>query len=328
MMSLCRPSVSGRRPFKLTGRPFHLWGVVHVAWIESHQELGRHPKTRKLARLLGVTVPTAVGHLHFLWWWALDFAQDGDLTRYDPEEIAFGAMWEEDATQFLQALVNAGFLDFDEETNGYKLHDWDEYAGRLIERRNADAERKRKARETAKKRDSSGTSVPNVNDVADVRRTSAGHPQDVQRNLTVPNQTKPNLTVPVNHHHDGEPTLDDKSTNDDRVALICRLAEDCFGRIPNPLEIDKVLSYLDDGMEAEAVALAIKQAAERGKDLYYARRIMESWMQKGIKTKLAAEADMAAWKGAKKRGGNGSSAQKGDPERIAELGRWFEENSL
>lgn len=50
-----------------------------MAWIESHQEIWRHPKTKKLARLLGVSVPTAVGHLHGIWYWALDFAQDADF---------------------------------------------------------------------------------------------------------------------------------------------------------------------------------------------------------------------------------------------------------
>ena len=45
-----------------------------MAWIESHQELWRHPKTKKLARLLGVSVPTVVGHLHGIWYWALDFS--------------------------------------------------------------------------------------------------------------------------------------------------------------------------------------------------------------------------------------------------------------
>src|SRR5687767_5633894 len=53
-----------------------------MAWIESHQEIARHPKTRKLARLLGGSVPTAIGHLHLLWWWAVDYAEDGWLGKY------------------------------------------------------------------------------------------------------------------------------------------------------------------------------------------------------------------------------------------------------
>jgi len=54
-----------------------------MAWIESNQEVGRHPKTKKLARLLDISVVTAVGHLHYLWWWALDFAQEGVLTKFE-----------------------------------------------------------------------------------------------------------------------------------------------------------------------------------------------------------------------------------------------------
>lgn len=83
-----------------------------MAWIESHQELWRHPKTKKLARLLGVSVPTVVGHLHGIWYWALDFAQDGDLHQYDPEEIADAALWEGDPGQFIEALVAAGYSPF------------------------------------------------------------------------------------------------------------------------------------------------------------------------------------------------------------------------
>lgn len=60
----------------------------------------------------------------------MDFAKDGDLSRYDPEEIADGAMWEGDAQKFLDSLIQAGFVDRDE--TGIYLHDWDEYAGRLI----------------------------------------------------------------------------------------------------------------------------------------------------------------------------------------------------
>ena len=51
-----------------------------MAWIKSQQVLREHPKLKRLARRLEVSVPAALGHLHMLWWWALDYAQDGDLT--------------------------------------------------------------------------------------------------------------------------------------------------------------------------------------------------------------------------------------------------------
>ena len=115
-----------------------------MAWIESHQDLGRHPKTKRLARALGVSLVTAVGHLHFLWWWALDYADDGELGGYDASEIAEAAMWEGDPDQFLTAMVSVGFLD----TDGQRItvHDWWDYAGRLVQRREDNARRMREKR--------------------------------------------------------------------------------------------------------------------------------------------------------------------------------------
>jgi hypothetical protein len=104
-----------------------------MAWIPSHQEIGRHPKTRKLARTLGVTVPTAVGHLHLLWHWAFSYAPTGDLTGHDVEDIADGAMWTDEPDTFVKALVKTGWAD----ANGDRivLHDWDDYAGKYDQRR-------------------------------------------------------------------------------------------------------------------------------------------------------------------------------------------------
>ena len=155
-----------------------------MAWIESHQELGRHPKTRRLARVLGITVPAAVGHLHFLWWWALDFAEDGNLARYESFDIADAASWDGDERLFVEALIDIGFLD--EDGDALMLHDWHDYAGKLIERRNADRQRKRQERQGNKKR------LPEP-----VSEVSDGCPQDGARShsRTVPYSTVPNQTI-------------------------------------------------------------------------------------------------------------------------------------
>ena len=161
-----------------------------MAWIESHQELWRHPKTKKLARLLGVSVPTVVGHLHGIWYWALDFAQDGDLHQYDPEEIADAALWEGDPGQFIEALVAAGYLD--QTDDGLSLHDWYDYAGRLIEQREArreqDRARKQRQRERKKAKAHEGH--------GEVTEESRGTPDDVTPlpYLTQPNQTEQDNT--------------------------------------------------------------------------------------------------------------------------------------
>ena len=106
-----------------------------MAWIPSHQELRSHPKTRKAARRAGVSIPTMIGHLHLLWYWALDLAEDGDLSKFDDEDLADGAAWEGDPEVFVAALVEcgsggrAGFL-----TEDRQLHDWQEYGGKYAKR--------------------------------------------------------------------------------------------------------------------------------------------------------------------------------------------------
>src|SRR5690606_34760670 len=125
-------------------------GGGNMAWIESHQELRHHPKTKRLARRLGISVPAAIGHLHCLWWWALDYAPDGDISDYDAEDIADAAMWDGDPQEFLSALIEcgpgagAGFIERDE--HGMRLHDWDDYGNEHKVRQEA-AERKRRSRE-------------------------------------------------------------------------------------------------------------------------------------------------------------------------------------
>lgn len=142
-----------------------------MAWIESHQELRDHPKTRRLARYLGIHVREAVGLLHFLWWWALDYAEDGDLSRFEAADIADAILWDGDPEQAVDALVRAGFLDRTD--SGLVIHDWDEYAGRLVEQRRKNRERKRRSRARH----------------ADVTRDTQG-----RHGATIPNPTEPNQT--------------------------------------------------------------------------------------------------------------------------------------
>jgi len=143
-----------------------------MAWIESHQALRDHPKTKRLARALGVARVTAVGYLHFLWWWCVDYAPDGDLNRFSDADIADGCEWADAPDAFVSALGAAGFLDADR-----RVHDWGDYTGLLVTKREADAERKRMARAR----------------LADVRRTSNGRLPDGDRTADVPNHTNQTL---------------------------------------------------------------------------------------------------------------------------------------
>lgn len=151
-----------------------------MAWIESHQELGRHPKTRRLAKLLDTSRPTAVGHLQYLWWWALDFAQGGDLSSFDDEEIAEAALWDDDPGTFVSALKGAGFMDPDG-----RLHDWNEYAGRLIDKREQAKERVRNWR--AKRTENTPNSDTDGND-------NATHNKRIRNATTAQNSTEQHTT--------------------------------------------------------------------------------------------------------------------------------------
>jgi len=153
-----------------------------MAWLESHQTLADHPKTRKLARILGISKPTAIGHLHCLWWWALDYADDGDLSRHDAMDIAIGAEWDDDPETLVKGLTQAGFLD--ETEDGLQIHDWEDYAGKLINRRRANAKRMQDAR-------AAQTSTPKIGG-DDTSGTRATHVHGTQRACVErPDQTGP-----------------------------------------------------------------------------------------------------------------------------------------
>lgn len=112
-----------------------------MAWIKLHQQVPGHPKTKRLVRALGLRVPEdipqAVGHLCMFWLWCIDFAPDGDLTRFSDQDIADAAGWPEDPATFVQAMREAEFLD-----EG-RVHDWQENGGRNIDQQNKERERNR-----------------------------------------------------------------------------------------------------------------------------------------------------------------------------------------
>ena len=122
-----------------------------MAWIEAHQELPRHPKTKRFARMLKISIPQAVGHLFMFWWWALDYAENGDLSRYDADDLADAAQWDGDPQEFLKAMIECGpggsygFIEEDE--SGMSVHDWEMYSGRLVEKREKNRQRQARIRQ-------------------------------------------------------------------------------------------------------------------------------------------------------------------------------------
>lgn len=146
-----------------------------MAWIEIHQSLPDHRKTLALGDALDLPIPLyAMAHVIAFWLWALDNAPDGNLSSVSARTIARVARWPGDPAVFVNAMVDVGFLNADED-GALSIHDWGDYAGRLMERRRASVERTRKWRET---------------------HADGTHNERVPNAATVPNRTVPNRTVP------------------------------------------------------------------------------------------------------------------------------------
>ena len=113
-----------------------------MIWLPVHTDLPRNIKLKRFSQLLNIKQAHAVGHLVMLWLWALEVTPKGDLSGFRDAEIAEAAGWtRRDKECFVRALIEAGFLETD-----YRIHDWDDYAGDLLMRREKDRLRKQKQR--------------------------------------------------------------------------------------------------------------------------------------------------------------------------------------
>ena len=156
-----------------------------MAWIEVHQGLREHRKTYACAEMLKINCVVMVGTLVSLWLWALDNAQDGSLDGISNRTIARVCDWpEKKASDLISALVECGWLDKDGEI--LRIHDWTDYAGRLMERREKDKVRKKKTREKQWK--------------------SVGSPQEVHG--------KSSATVPIPYPTVPNPIINGSNTGD------------------------------------------------------------------------------------------------------------------
>lgn len=116
-----------------------------MAWIELHQNMPGHRRTRRVKSILQIDTPTAVGHMCLLWLWALDNAENGSIGGMLNQEIADVCEYKGDADAFVEALVEAGYLTRTD--NDLLIHDWSDYCGRLMDRREKNRIRQQNYRE-------------------------------------------------------------------------------------------------------------------------------------------------------------------------------------
>jgi hypothetical protein len=115
-----------------------------MAYIEAHQSLRDHRKILALAAELDMPEPHVAGHCLYLWLWSLDNAPEGVLPTSE-RIIERAAGWVGQPGAFVAGMLCAGMLERDD-AGALHIHDWYDYAGRLIEKRRENAERMRNAR--------------------------------------------------------------------------------------------------------------------------------------------------------------------------------------
>ena len=165
-----------------------------MAWLKVEQSLPNHRKTLKISDELGIPIPNIIGHLVMFWLWGMDSAKDGRLDNITPGMIARVSGWTGDPDAFVSALVSAGFFERDDD--GMRIRNWERYAGRLIEKREEDAKRKRRYRE--KERVSGQRADGDESEIV----TSVGRPQDIRSPSDVERkkERKKEIKISLAHH--------------------------------------------------------------------------------------------------------------------------------
>ncbi len=232
----------------------------NTAWIESHQSLGTHRKLMRLIKILRIKDIEGIGLLHYLWWWSLDNAPDGDITDLSAEEIAEVAHWRGDPDRFLQALVDAHWVE--KTSDGKYLHDWEDYAGKLLDKRRSNAERQKAYRQTRR----------NILRNTNVTTTSLS-----RNGATVPNSTVPNSTVPITTTPTPSSPGPDVVVVDKPEELnVFKVYEQEIGEL-TPI-IAEELKAAEKEFESAKIIDAIKKASLANKKSWrYIAGILENW---------------------------------------------------
>lgn len=150
-----------------------------MAWLQIHQSLKEHRKEYAVADHLDIELPHAMGLIISFWLWALDNAPTGSLGSISNRMIARAARWNGNSDDLVDAFKSAELLD-ENEDGELEIHDWNDYAGTLIERRESERQRSRDRRAAAKKSkaDSSGEEERPPDNHEPTAGQTAGRPPD------------------------------------------------------------------------------------------------------------------------------------------------------
>lgn len=224
-----------------------------MAWIELHVNLPAHKKTKRLVRLLGLSVPQdiprAVGHLCILWLWAIENATDGTLKGFDAEDIADAAGWNDDPQVFLDAMIDSGFLDV--EGDSYHIHDWMDYAGRYLDYKKRIDTKNQKNRERQKRFREKSKSIKS----------------------------------------DSDKSISQDQLVDDQWLRVVKAYEQNIGMMPMGVSLENLISYTDDlGADIVCKAIEVTNLATPNNPHRYLQSILKKWVENNVDTLEKVEA--------------------------------------
>ncbi len=181
--------------------------------------LPEHPKLLRLCSILKNDL--AGWYLVRLWRWAMQYAKDGDLSKFETDEIEAACGWRGGPGRLLGALATCRFIDL----SPMKIHDWMEENGKWAAK--AEADRRRKAEQRMARVHGNSTGRP-PDAAPDVRGTSDGLPRDgAGTSPSLPLPSHPNPSHPNPSPSGGSRVSDNGSDGPGprSVAKIPRLAE-------------------------------------------------------------------------------------------------------
>lgn len=241
-----------------------------IPWIQVYSNLPQHPKTTKLADELGLSGAAlnpnviAVGIVVSLWTWAVQNAYDGDLAKCSDRAIADACTWRKKPETLVKALMTSGFLDEDR-----RLHDWDEYAGLLIDRNESRKENTRKR--VAKCRAKKAVTNDECNALQSVTCNAECNVTSNECNApTIPDHTIPNQVNPVSN---------DSRINSGAAAVYL----DRVNASASQTCLEQLAAY-EREMGTEVCIRAMDIALDNSKATWpYIRAILGKWQSLGVK---------------------------------------------
>jgi hypothetical protein len=98
-----------------------------MKFIKVAETIFNHPKTIRLAEAMGWEIDETVGKLYRFWLWVTNYAEDGNLSKYEPVQLGYAVgLKSAEGKKFVETLIAVRLLD----TSPYlRVHDWWDHIG-------------------------------------------------------------------------------------------------------------------------------------------------------------------------------------------------------